>query len=293
MNRPLFIGFAAALALGLASFSIACRLVECAPAATEETDSFFAKMLGDSRAAFSALFFESADRTFHKGVGRYEPKKFLDGFGRLAQRVTPEAHEHLAGATLRDIMPWLSIAIKTDPHNVTAYLVASFWLSTSLNRPDLALQALETGRRANPKDYRLYLEKGRIFLKLFDFPHAITMIDSALTLWHQRPKMDAEEAYIDWAELMTYRGILHEIDHHPEPAIACYQAVVDRFPTREGLKNRISEMTSQGSATSKPMDMLKPLLLSHQHVCDREEDAHDKAGSGDQHRDHTLIPERP
>ncbi len=75
----------------------------------------------------------------------------------------PTVHTHLHGGNEREMLPWLKLSADLDPHELDAYLTASYWLRTSLHKPDEAEQFLREGLRANPDSYQILLELGRIY----------------------------------------------------------------------------------------------------------------------------------
>jgi hypothetical protein len=152
-------------------------------------------LMGDSRRLFAHEFFAKADAYFHSGfyptifdyqkpgtesdlkeeshdkpAGAKEeketsflgpPKDWIDRFGR---NFYPTVHTHLHGGNEREMLPWLKLAADLDPHEIDAYLTASYWLRTSLNKPHEAEQFLRQGQIANPDSYEILLELGRIYL---------------------------------------------------------------------------------------------------------------------------------
>jgi hypothetical protein len=156
---------------------------------------FLVALMGDSRRLFAHEFFAKADAYFHSGFyptifdyqkpgtesdlkeeshdkpgGEKEeketsflgpPKDWIDRFGR---HFYPTQHTHLHGGNEREMLPWLKLAADLDPHEIDAYLTASYWLRTSLNKPHEAEEFLRQGQRANPDSYQILLELGRIYL---------------------------------------------------------------------------------------------------------------------------------
>jgi tetratricopeptide (TPR) repeat protein len=152
-------------------------------------------LVGDSRQLFAHEFFAMADSYFHsgfyptifdvkkpgsesdlkeesrqkpEGAGQHEeeqsflgePKDWIDRFGR---NFYPVIHTHLRGGNEREMLPWLKLSADMDPHEIDTYLTASYWLRTSLNKPEEAEQFLREGLRANPDSYEILLELGRVY----------------------------------------------------------------------------------------------------------------------------------
>jgi len=154
-----------------------------------------AAIMGDSRLLFAHEFFVMADDYFHSGfyptifdsqkpgneldlqeesrdkpagAGEHEeeftflgaPKDWMDRFGR---HFYPTVHTHLHGGNEREMLPWLKLAAELDPHEIIPYLTASYWLRSSLNKPDEAEKFLREGLRANPDSSEILMELGRVY----------------------------------------------------------------------------------------------------------------------------------
>jgi hypothetical protein len=152
-------------------------------------------LMGDSRRLFAHEFFAKADAYFHSGfyptIFDYQkpgtesdlkeesrdkpegakaheeestflgpPKDWIERFGR---HFYPTIHTHLHGGNEREMLPWLKLSADLDPHEIDTYLTASYWLRTSLNKPNEAERFLREGQRANPGSYAIELELGRIY----------------------------------------------------------------------------------------------------------------------------------
>jgi len=75
------------------------------------------------------------------------------------------------------LWPLLDIATTVDPHLMPAYRFGSMFLSDhpprGEGRPDLAVQLLERGIRANPEQWRLYQDLGNVYyFDAKDYPKA-------------------------------------------------------------------------------------------------------------------------
>ena len=73
-----------------------------------------------------------------------------------------EEHEKSASGLERELLPWLKLAATLDPERPETYVVASFWLTQKLNKVDEAEHFLREGLRANPGNYEILYEMGRI-----------------------------------------------------------------------------------------------------------------------------------
>ncbi|MGA2748510.1 MAG: hypothetical protein ABSG59_07020 [Verrucomicrobiota bacterium] len=163
-----------------------------------ETGGVLAVLMGDSRRLFANEFFAKADAYFHSGFyptifdkgatdepahiseeahksqeerakpeheegeGTFlgPPRDWIERFGR---HFYPTQHTHLHGGNEREILPWLKLSAEMDPQRIDTYVVAAYWLRTSLNKPDEAEKFLREGLRANPDSYEILLELGRVY----------------------------------------------------------------------------------------------------------------------------------
>ncbi len=165
-------------------------------AKTDTSAGMLTALMGDSRRMFANHFFAEADAYFHsgfyptifdtpnteghshltkeahehEGAGGHDehheetflgpPKDWIERFGR---HFIPNVHTHLSNGNEREILPWLKISAMMDPTRVDTYVTASYWLRTSLHRPDEAERFLREGLRANPDSCEILLELGRVY----------------------------------------------------------------------------------------------------------------------------------
>lgn len=127
--------------------------------------------------------FAGANREEHEKKMDYlgKPKDWLDAFSRhfypsvhthLGEEECEQCkhgdkdhhHEHEKSATglERELLPWLKLAATLDPERPETYVVASYWLTQKLNKLDAAEHFLREGLRANPGNYEILYELGRI-----------------------------------------------------------------------------------------------------------------------------------
>jgi tetratricopeptide (TPR) repeat protein len=149
--------------------------------------------------------------------------------------------------------------------------VAAFWLAGESGRPDLAERVLNEARANNPKDYRIYLEKGRLALKRGALSEAARAFDAAGRLWEREPGPDKIQARLDRAEMLVYRGLLYEEGGDVPRALTCYRDMLALYPGREGIRERVVELTETGHARVTPAAMRQTIMFQRRHVCEREE----------------------
>lgn len=260
-----------------AAFALCCQLTSAPLMPGDETDSpatagsVAIKALGASRVAVGDQLFANADRMFHMGVGVYRRSAFTSWFTRLGQAVVPEGHVHLQAESVNELVPWLYFATRANPHNVEAYVVAAFWLAGAGGRPDLAERVLDEARANNPKDYRVYLEKGRLALKSGALTEAARAFDAAGALWERDPGPDKIQAQLDRAEMLVYRGLLYEDGGDVPRALTCYRNMLALFPGRVGIRERVAELAERGCARVAPAAMWQTIMFQRRHVCEREQ----------------------
>ncbi len=262
-----------ALTLAGAAFALACRLADSAAPGEGAAGSVAAAILGESRLALSDAFYLEADTTFHQGVGHYRPRAFTGFFVKLGQEIIPGGHVHLQAGGVAEVVPWLYLATRLDPGNVTAYAVAAFWLAGEAGRPDLAERVLAEARRANPRDYRVYLESGCLAIKLGNLARAKALLETALTLWPGKPEAADPSAPLDLAEILMYRGLLYENDGALAQAREMYRRVLGICPERRALRERLAFLETQGRSPSPPFQLWQSMLFRHAAVCDQEKEA--------------------
>ncbi len=271
-RQPAWWFWICALALATAAFSLACRLVGRADSGVIADDSLAAAVLGESRLAISDAFYEEADVFFHKGVGHYQPKAFSDIFVKLGRDIAPDAHAHLKNEDAAEIVPWLYLAVRADPRNVTAYAVAAFWLAGEAGRPDLAAHVLDEARRANPRDYRVYLESGRLAIKQVDLQRAAAYLETALRLCPANPGLEDRQNRLDLAEIYMYRGLLYEHSGDLAQAKEMYRRALQFVPARAALRKRLVFIETHDRSPSPPFEVWQSMLFQHAQVCDKTEE---------------------
>lgn len=261
------------LCWGLA-FTAACRLDAVAPPPRDDDTGLASLLFGSSRQAFSATLFDKADAYFHKGAEHAATRAFTnDWVQRVLADIAPEAHLHTQGRETAEILPWLMLATRSDPHNVEAHLVTAFWLLAGLHRPDLAEKALREARRNNPGDYRVLLELGRLDVKISRLARAADMMDAALVLW-PRPLDPADlQARLDKAEILTYRAFLYELDGQPAASIRLLKNALEIFPERGYIGTRIAELESGADTRQSARMLLDHLSKRYTEIVCRHEDA--------------------
>ncbi len=266
------------LTMWTAVFILACLLAQQPPDSRHlgalPERAALTRLLGNSRVVLGDVLIDSADRAFHRGVAHYRPKAFSDFFVRLSAAITPGEHAHLHDQSVNEIMPWLSFAVQVDPGNVAAYLMAAFCLAGEGGQPELAENVLREAWRHNPRDYRIQQEIAKLALKRGRLSVAARAFDIAGRLWLADSGADADQARLDRAEQLLYRGLLYENAGELEAAKASYRAMLELFPKRNGIAERLNELETVGRAHPAPADVWTPILLRDVSFCKHGQEAH-------------------
>jgi len=267
-------------ALWWAVFVVSCRIMAASAGTYPQAqgDSVAAAILGQSRLGMARHAYDMADLYFHRGVHHKHDLAFENNFfQRLRREVAPELHVHVHGAAVTEIMPWLWLTIRMDPHHAEPYLVAAFWLIKEGRRPDLALEVLQEAQCAIPFNYEIQLAKGRIYLKQGDLARAKEALDAGLAFWPSGKSPVSEDARGDRAALLLYRALLHETDGETEEAIAEMEEILRMFPKRTALRDRIEAYRRGGEPSLLANRVWTGMLREHdaqQAACHREDHAH-------------------
>lgn len=207
--------------------------------------SIAAVFMDAGRQALGAWMYDKADTYFHVGKPRRADLAFTDSlFQKLTDRTMPHEHVHMSGKDVREIVPWLWMAARADPHNINNYLVASFWLAHEAGRPELARALLAEARWNNPFSYPVAMEDAVIALRQGQTDEAASALDAGLAFWSKKAAREDEDARRDLGRMLLYRALLCEAAGSRQEAIDHLQRLLDLFPERKEIEIRISELTS-------------------------------------------------
>jgi hypothetical protein len=231
-------------------------------------------LMGDSRRLFAHEFFAMADSYFHSGfyptifdaqkpgtesdlkeeshdkpAGAQEheeeasflgpPKDWIDRFGR---HFYPVVHTHLHGGNEREMLPWLKLSAELDPHEIATYLTASYWLRTSLNKPDEAEQFLREGLRANPDSYEILLELGRVYFynRKNNFV-ARNIFALAAQKWRRQETAGKKPEPHAYEEILGEMVKTDRAQGDPKQEISDLEELMQVAPAKESLQQQINE----------------------------------------------------
>jgi len=149
-----------------------------------------------------------------------------------------------------------------------------------MKQPEAAERVLAEARLRNPHDYRVQLERGRLFVRRGKNDEARAAFEAALRLWprqgppaHGETPEDVEtQQRIDKAEIQAYLGLLAEKRGDKAAAAAAYGHVLDLFPGRDGIRQRLMELDSGEAPAVSAGTALKRMTESRRHICEHEED---------------------
>lgn len=279
-------GYLILLLLLSASFSLATILQRRTLSWSRRTgsDNLLQVMMGDGRRLFANHFFVKADVSFHNGYypsifdqaqapkdsrhmsGHNDeseekeherqmnflgpPRDWIEKFGR---HFLITQHQHLAGKTEREILPWLKISADLDPQRIETYTVAAFWLRRDLNKPDQAEKFLREGLRNNPGNYELLFELGRLYSENYHDPgHARNLWEMALRNWHQSEDKKEKPDLTALEEITMHLARVEEDAGRLQQAIEYLGMAAKGSPAPQVLQKQIEEL-KQRLTTAPPL----------------------------------------
>jgi hypothetical protein len=238
-------------------------------------------LMGDSRRLFAHEFFAMADAYFHSGfyptifdaqkpgaesdlvqeshdkpadAQQHEeessflgaPKDWMDRFGR---HFYPVIHTHLHGGNEREMLPWLKLSADMDPHEIDTYLTASYWLRTTLNKPDEAEQFLREGLRANPDSYEILLELGRVyFYSRKNTFVARNIFELARQKWRRQEAAGKKPNPQDYEEILGEMVKSDRAQGDVKQEMADLEELKQVAPAKESLQHQIDEAKAKLAA---------------------------------------------
>lgn len=264
----------AVVAAGVAAAATGAVLLSQPQTEGEGTPRGSVYILGPARSMLAKGLYERADLYFHKGVGHKKEEAFHGFFQRWREQIVPSQHAHAEGREIEEILPWLRLATRSDPHNIEIYLVASYWLAGECGRPELARQAIEEAIAKNPDRYELHLEMGRLYLAESQYETALQWLNSAEQSMKSCDPADSEQAAIDIGFILMGRSYINEaLGHYPE-AIQATSDYLALKPEHAGIRQRLDRLQNGIFSPESARDKLK-LLFHKEHECAYEDHDHD------------------
>ncbi|MFC1498010.1 tetratricopeptide repeat protein [Verrucomicrobiota bacterium] len=249
-----------------AAFCIACRLT-MTPVHTKNTNkqnTVGGKVFGGSRLMLGKFFFLKADEYFHKGRPYIKSQAFDNNiFHKISRKIKPAGHLHLERYNIKEIMPWLWLAIQSDPNNIEFYLVTTFWLAGDAKRPDIALEVLQEAQFNNPFNYEISLAKGQIFLKENKIKEAKLAFDEGIAFWPSQFDPEGVYATYDKRTLLLYRAFICEAEGDNQNAIKALKEILKMFPEQTEWHDRIKTLEKGDEPSLLPSNLWKEMLEKH------------------------------
>ncbi len=171
-----------------------------------------------------------------------------------------EHHEHAADEKAapagleREILPWLKLSAELDPERIDTYVVAAYWLRTKLNKPGEAEQFLREGLQANPGNYELLFELGRIFRESRKNPdRARNLWEMALANWRKSEggkSKDDQNTFL-YAQILGNLARLEFDQKHFATSLEYVTLLKEVSPSKEGMKKWEDDIKAAMASESK------------------------------------------
>ena len=256
---PRWIPWLAVPALWAVAFTLACALLEHPVNAAGADTSVWRQLLGAGRTAVSQSLYDEADVYFHGGVRNIEEKAFHGVFERWAEALSPARHVHAEGAGVYELLPWFQMAIQADPHNVEAWINAAYVTGGMGNRLDIALHLLQEALRHNPRDHRLFAERGHILLRHRDFASAAAAFETGLQLWSEEAPADVD-ALRDRVRMFTFLSSAYEVLGERAAALRALRELAALVSDPDRLAARIDALERGEDTRQRALDDLEAIL---------------------------------
>jgi tetratricopeptide (TPR) repeat protein len=163
-----------------------------------------------------------------------------------------DASTHAAqGGEEREILPWLRLSSDLDPQHVETYVVGAFWLRSKLGKIDEAERFLREGLQANPGDFEILYELGRIYSEnRKDKDRARNVWELALQNWRQREPAKAQPNLLAYAQILNSLATLEWYENHFDRSIQHLEALKAVSGNKQTIQKWIDEARSKLAAPS-------------------------------------------
>ena len=214
---------------------------------------------GTSTSTSTRSMGEHGDRDHEHGGEHAQQHSWWQPWGRLNAALHPRGHKHLHGKRQeKEVLPWIWAAVQADPHNIEAWLTTAYWLANRLDKPIQAVDLLDQGIRRNPDGYSLPAAKARILSRqLGDVENALKLLETAAANWAKQhpegPGEAAREAKLDYLNIHTQIGWIHEQSGNIREAIRAFRRVLPHSPSQSGLRRHINDL-QKPSANAGPSE---------------------------------------
>ena len=158
-----------------------------------------------------------------------------------------KASEQATGPGAAEILPWLRLSAELDPQRVETYVVASYWLRNKLGKLDEAEQFLREGLQANPGDYEILFELGRIYYEnREDVAHARNIWELALRRWQEREGGKSDPPLFAYGSILNNLAMLEREQNNYPRAIKYYTALKEISPNPANIQLWIDYLKTNG-----------------------------------------------
>jgi tetratricopeptide (TPR) repeat protein len=165
-------------------------------------------------------------------------------------------HEEEASAKSgeeRELLPWFRLSAELDPQRIETYVIASYWLRTKLDQVDEAEAFLREGLRANPGDYELLFELGRMFHEnRKDAIRARNVLELALRNWREREGAKAEPNIFLGVQILNQLALIEREQKNYPRAIEHYTLLKEVSPNKELVQAWIDYLKTNGPPIAAP-----------------------------------------
>jgi tetratricopeptide (TPR) repeat protein len=151
----------------------------------------------------------------------------------------------------REILPWIRLAAELDPERVETFVVGSFWLRNSLQKPQEAEQFLREGLRANPGEPSILLELGRLYNEVHnDAGRARNVFELALSRWRQREAGKPEPDSFLHEQILIQLADLERKQTNIVRAVEYFTELKTVSPKKESIQLWIDYLKTNGPAAA-------------------------------------------
>lgn len=208
---------------------------------------------------------EAAARGTFLNVVKPDDEGGSPGFGQnwieeFSQNFHPVRHTHLdqvgRPGEVRELLPWLKLTVELDPHQVDAYVVASYWLRQDLNKIAEAEDFLRQGLHANPHSCEILYELGRIQTEHHHDPaRARNLWEHGLKKWDLFEAPLAEPNIFIYAQLLGHLAKLEEEQGDVARALYFLKALERVTPSPSAVRTWMLDLWKKLSAdeTTHPL----------------------------------------
>jgi hypothetical protein len=183
------------------------------------------------------------------------PKNWIERFGR---NFYPTEHRHMESKKdVAEILPWLAMSAKLDPHRIETITVTAFWLRKHLGRVQEALDLLRVGLRDNPDNVEIMYELGLVYYDGFhDTVRARNLWEAALARWKEHAAKEDNPDRLMLGKILTFLADLEEKDGHPDMVLKYLEILKTTSPFRDTIQHRIDGLRKAQAANEKPSGSL-------------------------------------